>query len=148
MQKAFAGVMSCRSARGGLAGLWLFCLAACATPAVQVKVPVMTVSEAWTGAARASLPADEGPVDARLSSAADPSPAPVPVLSAPDIRMAYIKPWTDAEGNRHFGTWVALQVRAARWVLPDGSIESFDAGAGAAAPFSRPEAPSPSKVAR
>ncbi len=101
-------------------------LSACATPAVQIKVPVMTVADAWRGAAGAPQAAEEGTVDARVSRSTDASPAPVPVLSAPDIRMAYIKPWTDAEGNRHFGTWVALQVRPARWVLPDGSLEAPD----------------------
>ena len=43
--------------------------------------------------------------------------------------LGHLKARTDASGNRHFGTWVAMQVRLPRWVLPDGSIDPREPGA-------------------
>ncbi len=97
-------------------------VAGCATPAVQVKVPTMSVQDAWN----AGLRADYSGIEARLASSAQPSQIPIPVVSAPDIRMVYVKPWKDELGARHFGSWVALQVAAPRWVLPDGRLDAIE----------------------
>ena len=118
-----------RVPRHALSAFVAVVVSACATPAVQVKVPTMTVAEAWNAAARPALPPSGQGLDARWRADADKTQAPVPVLSAPDVRMAYLKARTDASGNRHFGTWVAMQVRLPRWVLPDGSIDPREPGA-------------------
>jgi hypothetical protein len=117
--------------------LCLSFLAGCATPAVEVKVPTMSVPEAWNAGTRA----DVGTMEARMEppGAATPGNAglPYPVVSAPDIRMAYIKPWRDELGNRHFGSWVAIQVNPPRWVSPDGTLERIAPGAAPAAAGTR-----------
>jgi len=117
------------------AAMWIGSLCAamfggCATPAVELKVPTMSVPEAWNASTRV----DFGSVDARITRPGTNAGLPYPVISAPDIRLAYIKPWRDEQGNRHFGSWVAIQVEAPRWVSPDGTLEGIT-------PRSRPGAP-------
>jgi len=96
-------------------------LGGCATPAVEVKVPTMSVPQAWNAATRA----DFGVVEARIEPAQGNAGLPYPVISAPDVRLAYIKPWRDELGNRHFGSWVAIQVDPPRWVSPSGTLEGM-----------------------
>lgn len=108
-------------------------LSGCATPAIKVEVPTMTVPEAWNASSRA----DFGNAAARITRGQGNRGLPYPVVSAPDIRMAYIKPWKDEFGNRHFGSWVAIQVDPPRWVLPDGTLDSIDSR-GAASPPAEP----------
>jgi hypothetical protein len=104
-----------------IALLWAAALAGCATPAVEVKVPTMSVPEAWNATTRA----DFGLVEARVNPPQGNAGLPYPVISAPDIRLAYIKPWKDEQGNRHFGSWVAIQVNPPRWVSPGGALEGI-----------------------
>ena len=112
-----------------MVGIQRFCIAAlatvltgCVAPGDQVKVPTMSVEDAWNGAQNA----DFGISTSRVVSPSLKPALPYPIVSAPDIRLAYIKPWTDAAGNRHYGNWVALQVDNPKWVLPDGTLESMD----------------------
>jgi hypothetical protein len=35
--------------------------------------------------------------------------------------MAYLYEWIDAEGNKHFGGWVAIPLVGFNWVMTDGS---------------------------
>ncbi|HEX7157362.1 MAG TPA: hypothetical protein VF229_09130, partial [Burkholderiaceae bacterium] len=62
-----------------------------------------------------------------------PPGAPRPLLTAPDVRMAYLYEWVDAEGNRHFGGWVAIPLRGFDWVMSDGSRGALDGARGDAA---------------
>jgi hypothetical protein len=47
--------------------------------------------------------------------------------------MAYLYEWVDAEGNRHFGNWVAIPLTGFDWVMGDGSSSALDAARGNAA---------------
>jgi len=102
--------------------LLLIGLGACTAPGPQVKVPTMSVEQAWT----TREPAEFGIATARVVTPSMKAARPYPIVSAPDIRLAYIKPWTDEAGNRHYGNWVAIQVDNPKWVLPDGSLEPID----------------------
>lgn len=134
------------------AALLVALLGACATPALQVKVPTMTVADAWRAVGHqgavtevlgdatpggASAERLDRPALARWRSASGATLAPVegsdggppiPVVTAPDVRMAWVRPWQDAQGNRHFGHWIAMPVQGPRWVLPDGSYELIENG--------------------
>lgn len=97
------------------------CIAGCATPAVNVKVPTSTMDEAYrasvsgttapsTGAGRAS---------ARIVETTIRPDRPAPIVAAPDIRLAFLFQWVDADGNLHYPSWVAIPVEPFRWVVPD-----------------------------
>jgi hypothetical protein len=97
-------------------------LLACATPATEVRVPTMSMHQALDASQASvsqfrSLPE---PVPA-LSSAPLPPGAQRPLLSTPDIRLAYLYEWVDGDGNRHFGEWVAIPVSGFHWIMNDGS---------------------------
>lgn len=109
-------------------------LAGCATPATTVKVPTMSVQDAW----RAGETRDVASLNGRVVSPAMKAPAPYPVISPPEIRLAYVKPWKDAEGNLHYGNWIAIQLYPARWQLPDGSVDAVDRRGTANAPARQP----------
>ena len=94
-------------------------LTGCATPGDQVKVPTMSVEAAWNHQDQSNLSNASG----RVVNEATKQSRPYPVISAPDIRLAYIKSWIDQSGVRHYGNWVAIQVDGAKWLLPDGSLE-------------------------
>lgn len=51
---------------------------------------------------------------------------PVPLVAAPDVRLAFIYPWVDAEGTLHLPNWVAIPVRDFRWVVPDRGTVPMD----------------------
>jgi hypothetical protein len=40
--------------------------------------------------------------------------------------MAYLYEWVDAEGNKHFGGWVAIPLAGFDWVMTDGSNVELD----------------------
>jgi hypothetical protein len=109
-------------------------LAGCATPATQVKVPTMTVEQAWR--ARTTQDYAVGP-STRIMKPAGQAVAPFPIISAPNIRLAYIKPWKDESGNYHYGHWVAIQIESPKWLLPDGTVDPID-GRGAQSAPARP----------
>ena len=96
--------------------------AGCAAPGDQVRVPTMSVEAAW----HAGQQADFGITTSRMVTPSMKPALPYPIVSAPDIRLAYIKPWTDEAGNRHFGNWVAIPVDNPTGVLPDGTREPMD----------------------
>ena len=104
------------------APLSAFLLAACAMPATQVAVPTESMREALqqTRATHREERTNESPQRQPLRSAAPPG-APQPVLTPPDVRMAYLYEWIDAEGNKHFGGWVAIPLGGFDWVMTDGS---------------------------
>lgn len=92
-------------------------LAGCASSATQVKVPTKSMEEAWKATST-----DRGAeaAEGRLDGAVLRQEQPLPVVSAPDIRMAFIFPATDAEGNMHYGSWVALPIDTFKWIMPEG----------------------------
>jgi hypothetical protein len=114
---------------GSIAFVVVLGMGACATPATQVKVKTMSVDEAWNAVATHDYSLGAG----RVVKPAMKSALPYPVVSAPDIRLAYVKRWKDADGNYHYGNWVAIQMDPPRWVLPDGTIDPIN-GAGAPPP--------------
>ena len=93
----------------------------CAGPASRVKVPTMTVQEAWDARAQ-----QDYAVSSREVKPALPVGMVFPVVTAPDIRMAYKRPWKDADGNYHYGGWIALYVDQPKWVLPDGTLDPIE----------------------
>lgn len=111
-----------RALGGLLPAVLAVTVAACSTPAIETKVAKVSVEQAWSGPARDRL----GGAQARVVKPVPAAAAPYPLISAPDIRLAYVKPWTDAAGNRHYGNWVAVPVDNPKWVLPDGSLEPMD----------------------
>ncbi len=60
--------------------------------------------------------------------------APLPLLSTPEVRMAYLYEWVDGEGNKHFGEWVAIPLGGFDWIMSDGVHATIDGGSGEAAP--------------
>lgn len=97
-------------------------LADCATPATQVNIPTESMHEALEharGAPRTGAP-PELPLRRPLRSASPPG-APEPMFAPPDVRMAYLYEWVDAEGNKHFGGWVAIPLAGFDWLMLDGS---------------------------
>lgn len=100
-------------------------LSACAQPATDVQVATMPMHAALEQARTAALP---GPPRA----AQPPRPAGMPrgaaqgLLSAPDVRLAYLYEWIDAEGNKHFGEWVAIPIAGFDWIMNDGSLAPVD----------------------
>jgi len=103
-------------------------IAGCATPASDVRVPTMPMRDALAKArtqplatAGAATPAGEQAAALSTIPADGPIAVPRPALAAPDVRLAWLFDWVDAEGNRHYGSWVAIPVTSARWILSDGA---------------------------
>jgi hypothetical protein len=94
----------------------------CAIPATEVAVSTESMHDALqqARAAHRSEPANEVPLRRPVRSPAPPG-APQPILAPPDVRMAYLYEWVDAEGNKHFGGWVAIPLAGFDWVMDDGS---------------------------
>lgn len=103
-------------------------LVACARPATDVQVPTMSMHEALQRA-RAEPPADADlpALLLRPDALQLPSDAPHALLSAPQVRMAYLYDWIDPEGNKHFGEWVAIPVGGLDWIMNDGTRAPLDA---------------------
>jgi hypothetical protein len=97
-------------------------LAGCAVPATQVSVPTESMHDALqqARAAHRTELATGMPLRRSMRSAAPPG-APQPMLAPPDVRMAYLYEWVDAEGNKHFGSWIAIPLAGFDWVMTDGS---------------------------
>jgi hypothetical protein len=110
-------------------------LAACAIPATQVEVPTMPMRDALElSRSRPPLEPAAGPELPRLVSANLPKGAPRPLLSTPDVRLAYLYEWVDAEGNKHFGEWVAIPVAGFDWIMSDGAHAAIDGSGAESAP--------------
>jgi hypothetical protein len=112
-------------------------LSACATPAASVKVPTMPMGTALDKA-RTTRFAPEPAGGSLLGSGTAPAPAPAaptptagnepprPIVTAADVRLAYLYEWVDGEGNHHFGSWVAIAVAPPRWILSNGAAVPLD----------------------
>jgi hypothetical protein len=111
-------------------------LGACAVPATDVKVatmPMRSALELSRESSGASVPPRKDSVP-HLVAADIPPGAPRPLLSAPDVRLAYLYEWVDGEGNKHFGEWVAIPVSGFDWVMSDGLHKPIDGRAAQPAP--------------
>lgn len=95
-------------------------LSGCASTAAEIKVPTTSMEEAWNSTPVQSSRANDG-VQGRVVGAVLRQEQPLPVVSAPDIRMAYIYSAPDAEGNMHYGSWVALPIDTFKWLMPEGA---------------------------
>lgn len=105
-----------------LAGALPFFLLACAVPATEVAVSTMPMKQALEiSRSDSSQAVAPRPGIAPLERRSLPPAIPGTVLSTPDIRLAYLYEWVDAEGNRHYGEWVAIPVASSHWVMSDGS---------------------------
>lgn len=91
----------------------------CATPASEVKVPTVPMEEALRASVASSAIDLPRPTQAQVVQSLVRPDRPTPIVSAPDIRLAYIYEWVDSEGTWHFPNWIALPVRPFEWVLPD-----------------------------
>jgi len=95
-------------------------LSACAVPATKVSVPTMSMDQALKQAHRDSLRVLETAAVVPLRHGDDAGSAiPRPAIRPPDIRMAYLYSWVDAEHNKHFGSWVAIPVSDFDWAEGD-----------------------------
>jgi len=102
-------------------------LAACAVPATEVSVPTMPMRQALELAmAEGKMPNQTAGGPARLSAAAAPPGAPQPLLSTPEVRLAYVYEWVDPDGNKHFGEWVAIPIAGFDWLMNDGTRAPVD----------------------
>jgi hypothetical protein len=97
-------------------------LAGCAVPATQVTVATESMPEALQQARRAARVEAVNDLPLRRPArSVSPPGAPEPMFAQPDVRMAYLYEWVDAEGNKHFGGWVAIPLAGFDWVMSDGS---------------------------
>jgi len=94
-------------------------LSGCATSANEVKVPTKSMEEAWKATSSTPERAID-PTAGRLVGAVLRQDQPLPIVSAPDIRMAYIFAGPDGEGNMNYGSWVALPIDSFKWIMPEG----------------------------
>lgn len=102
-------------------------LAACAVPATEVAVPTMSMTAALDQARAEGTPTGTGAPDAvRLASVKMPASVPAPQMTTPEVRLAYVYEWVDAEGNKHFGEWVAIPIAGFAWVMSDGTRAPAD----------------------
>jgi hypothetical protein len=122
----------CRRATGILPSL---ILGACAVPATQVEVPTLPMQAALELSRQSAIPVQK-PADPlpRLVAAPIPKGAPRPLLSTPDVRLAFLYEWVDTEGNKHFGEWVAIPVSGFDWIMSDGARESMSGNSGETTP--------------
>ena len=95
-------------------------LTGCAAPASQIKVPTQSMEDAWKATPMQVDRASDAQAG-RLVGAVLRQEQPLPVVSAPDIRMAFFYPAQDAEGNMHYGSWVAIPVDTFKWLMPEGA---------------------------
>ena len=100
-------------------------VAGCATPATEVKVPTMSMEQAYA-ASRSAQAAAQGTPDSRIVRAVVSPGRPAPIVTPPDIRMAYVYEWIDTEGNLHYPGWVAIQVETFKWVMPEVGAVPMD----------------------
>jgi hypothetical protein len=122
------------SARLALAGL-LPALCGCAIPATEVNVPTMPMRQALDlSRSEGNSPPGTQKAAPRLRSANPPPGAAQPLLSTPEVRLAYVYEWVDPEGNKHFGEWVAIPIAGFDWIMNDGTHAPLDPSAPARVP--------------
>ena len=101
-------------------------LSGCAVPATEVAVPTMPMHEALERARAQNGATLDHPAVPLPPAASMPAGAPRSLISAPEVRLAFLYEWIDAEGNRHFGEWVAIPITGFDWVMDDGSRAPID----------------------
>jgi hypothetical protein len=74
------------------------------------------MQDAYAASAASAL---AGRVSARIVETTVRPERPTPIVSAPDVRLAFIYEWIDNEGNLHFPNWIAIPVEPFKWVLPE-----------------------------
>jgi hypothetical protein len=79
----------------------------------------MSMQQAWTSTPTA-VGDTSAPANGRVVNAIIRQDQPLPVVSAPDIRMGYYYQAADQEGNMHYGHWVAIPVDSFKWISPEG----------------------------
>lgn len=107
----------------------------CAVPATEVAVDTMPMRKALDVARADALPnpnlkRDTVPPEKRVL----PPALQGSILSTPDVRLAYLYESIDAEGNKHYGEWVAIPLSGSRWVMSDGTQTPIDPNAGETSP--------------
>ncbi len=118
--------------RGAVPALLLY---GCAIPATQVEIPTLPMQAALDLSRQTAIPVPKAPEPLpRLVAAPIPKGAPRPLLSTPDVRLAFLYEWVDSEGNKHFGEWVAIPVSGFDWIMGDGARESMSGSSGESAP--------------
>jgi hypothetical protein len=119
-----------------VAGASVVLVAACAIPATDVAVTTMPMQRALDIARSDSAPTliarqDIAPLEKRTL----PPSVQGAILSTPDVRLAYVYEWVDADGNRHYGEWVAIPVASSHWVMSDGTHAPIDLNPADTAPM-------------
>ncbi len=109
----------------------------CATPATEVKVPTMNMDAALAESRAAQSPAQAIKPQARIVRSVLSPDRPAPLVSAPDVRLAYVFEWTDTQGNLHYPGWVAIPVDTFKWIIPDVGTVPMD-GSVANSPIATP----------
>lgn len=110
---------------------------ACATPATEVKVPTLTMDAALAESRAAQSPAQAIKPQVRIVRPVLNPDRPAPLVSAPDVRLAYVFEWTDTQGNLHYPGWVAIPVDTFKWIIPDVGTVPMD-GSVANSPIATP----------
>lgn len=109
----------------------------CATPATEVIVPTMSMDAALTESRAAQSQTQISKPQARIVRAVINPDRPAPLVSAPDVRLAYVFEWTDSQGNLHYPGWVAIPVDTFKWIIPDVGAVPMD-GSVANSPIATP----------
>ena len=80
--------------------------------------------------AEAPITTDLRPLIAHRDAIGPQKDIPQALLSAPQVRLAYLYEWIDTEGNKHFGEWVAIPVGGFDWIMNDGSRAPLESAPG------------------
>lgn len=116
---------------GALAATLSVIAGGCAVPATEVAVDTMPMRNALEVARadatthvlikRETVPPEKRVLPPALQGS---------IMSTPDVRLAYLYESIDAEGNKHYGEWVAIPLSGSRWVMSDGTQTPIDPNAG------------------
>lgn len=125
------------SLRGVLSAFAVLACTGCATPATEVVVPTKSMDAALAESRSAPSQAAVSKSKSRIVRTPIQPDRPAPVVSAPDIRLAYVFEWTDTQGNLHYPGWVAIPVDTFKWIIPDLGTVPMD-GSVATQPIATP----------
>lgn len=96
-----------------------FTLVACGTPPLEVKVPTQSMQDAYRASSGGFIGSSaDAKVESRIIRSVVTSDRPVPVVTPPDIRMAYVYAWVDSDGTVHYPSWTGIAVKDFQWVIP------------------------------
>ena len=118
-----------------------FIAGGCAVQATEVAVDTMSMRSALDvaradGTTNIDIKRDTVAPDKRVL----PPALKGSIMDTPDIRLAYLYESIDAEGNRHYGEWVAIPLSGSRWIMNDGTQAPIDPNAGESS-AATPESP-------